>query len=139
MDTPCITKTLKRHLNNEKIKHEKRIHYPKLTMKHKEKRLEYARQYQTMSAKEWLKVVFSDENKFNLDGPGCFQKYWHAKYYPKENYLTRHSGGGSPVIWEVFLSSRKLKLQSVSGRQKAADYVKIPNNLSLTQEGRRLC
>ena len=37
-------------------------------MKHKEKRLKYARQYQTMSAKEWSKVVFSDEEKFNLDG-----------------------------------------------------------------------
>ena len=30
-------------------------------MKPSEKRLEYARQYQTMSAKEWRKVVFSDE------------------------------------------------------------------------------
>ena len=43
-------------------------------MKHKEKQLEYTRQYQTMSAKERRKVVFSDENKFNLDGPDGFQK-----------------------------------------------------------------
>ena len=41
-------------------------------MKHKEKRLEYVRQYQTMSAKEWRKVVFSDENIFNLDGQDGF-------------------------------------------------------------------
>ena len=44
-------------------------------MKHKEKWLGYAHQYQTMSAKEWQKVVLSDEKKFNLDGPDGFQKY----------------------------------------------------------------
>ena len=47
------TRTIRRHLNNEKIKHKKRIRCPRLTLEYKEKRLEYARQYQTMSAKEW--------------------------------------------------------------------------------------
>ena len=41
-------------------------------MKHKEKRLKYARQYQTLSAKEWRKVVSLNEKKFNLDDPGGF-------------------------------------------------------------------
>ena len=44
-------------------------------MKRKEKRLEYARQYPNMSAKERRKVAFSDEKKFNLDGPDGFHKY----------------------------------------------------------------
>ena len=64
-------------------------------MKHKEKRLEYARQYQTMSIKEWRKVVLLDEKKLNLDGPDGFQKYWHTRKFPEENYSTRHSGGVS--------------------------------------------
>ena len=98
MDDLCSTRTIRRHLNNEKIKHKKRIHRPNLTMKHKEKRLEYARQYQTMSVKEWRKVVFSVEMEFDLDGSDGFQKYWHAKYFPEENYSTRHSGGGSLMI-----------------------------------------
>ena len=70
--------------NNEKIKRKKRIHRLRLTLKHKGKRLEYA-QYQTMSAKEWQKVVFLDEMKFNLNGPDGSQKYLHAKNFPKEN------------------------------------------------------
>ena len=37
---PCSTRTIRRHLNKEKIKHKKRIQRPRLTMKHKEKRLE---------------------------------------------------------------------------------------------------
>ena len=52
-----------------------------------------------MIAIEWRKVVFSDKNKFNLDGPDGFQKYWHIKKIPEENYLTRPSGGGSLMIW----------------------------------------
>ena len=39
------------------------------------------------------------------------------------------------MIWEgVFSSSGKLKLQIVSGRQKAANYMKMLNSLSLAQE-----
>ena len=45
------------------------------------------------------KIVFLDEKKFNLDGPDGFQKYWHAKYFPEENYSTMHRrGGGSLMI-----------------------------------------
>ena len=31
-----------------------------------------------MSAKEWRKVVFSDEKEFNLDDSHGFQNYSHA-------------------------------------------------------------
>ena len=82
----------------KKIKHKKRIHRPRLTMNHKENRLEYARQYQTMIAKEWQKVVFSNEKKFNFDGLDGFRKFWHAKNFPVENYSTRQSGGGFLMI-----------------------------------------
>ena len=67
-------------------------------MKHQEKQLEYGRQYQTMSVKEWRKVVFSDEKKFNLDIPEGFQKYKRAKNFPEENF-SRHRGEGSLMIW----------------------------------------
>ena len=91
----------------KKIKHKKRIYCPRLTIKHKEKQLEYARRYQTMRAKEWQKVVFSDKKKFNLDCPDDFQKYWHAKNFPEEDYSTRHSGGRSLMIRWAFSSSGK--------------------------------
>ena len=102
-------------------------------MKHKEKQLEYARQYQTMSVKELQKVVFSGEKKFNLDGPNGFFKYLLAKKFPEK--ITQHG-----ILKEDrFSSSGKLKLQFVSGRQKAADYMKMLHDISLAQEGRRLC
>ena len=33
-----------------------------------------------MSAKEWRKVVFLNEKKFDLDCLNGFQKYWHKKF-----------------------------------------------------------
>ena len=45
VDSPCSTRTIRWRLNNEKIKHKQRIHRPRLTMKHKEKRMKYVRQY----------------------------------------------------------------------------------------------
>ena len=139
MHAPCSTRTIGRHLNKEKIKHKKRIHRPRLTIKHKEKPLKYARQYQTMSAKEWRKVVFSNEKKFNLNGPNGFLNYWLAKNFPKENYSRRLSGKDllrSGV--EGFSSSGKFKLQFVSGQPKAAGFVKLLNDFSLAQEERHL-
>ena len=46
VDASWWTRTIRRHLNNEKIKHKKRIHSSRFTKKHKQKRLEYACQYQ---------------------------------------------------------------------------------------------
>ena len=67
-------------------------------MKHKEKWLEYACQYQPMSAKEWQKVVFLDEKTFNLDSQIGFQKYWYRKNFPEVIYSTKHCGRGSLMI-----------------------------------------
>ena len=65
VDAPCSTRTIRRHLNNEKIKYKKRIYHPSLIMKHKEKRRQYARQYQTMSAKHGKKL-FSQKKRNSI-------------------------------------------------------------------------
>ena len=58
-------------------------------MVHKEKRLEYARQYQTMSAKKRRKVVLLDVKKFNLDSPDGFQMFWHEKNFSRRELLNK--------------------------------------------------
>ena len=107
-------------------------------MKHKEERLEYVCRYQTMFAKEWWKVVSSDQKKFNLDDPDGCQKNRQAKIFLKKVWWRRISHDLVCVCRGGFLIFRKLKLQFVSRRQKAADYVKMLNDLSLAQEGHRL-
>ena len=102
-------------------------------MKHKEKQLEYARQYQTMSAKEWWKVVFSDKKKFNLDNIDGFQKYWHAKIFLKR--ITQQGIVEEDHLWFEEPSHH----QENVNYNLSADYVKMLNDLSLAQERRRLC
>ncbi|KAI8120489.1 Transposable element Tc3 transposase [Lucilia cuprina] len=59
---------------------------------------------------KWEKVLFSDEKKFNLDGPDGFQYYWHDLQKDKEVRMSRNFGGGSLMIWGGFSIKGKLPL-----------------------------
>ena len=131
-DSPCSSRTIRRHLNNKRLSIRKEFIVQDFTMKHIKKRLDYARQYQTLSTK----VVFSDVKKFNLDCPEGFQKYWHVK---KENYSTRYSGGGFLMTWGGLSRFQENLSYNFSTVNKKQQIVKMLNELSLTQEGRRLC
>ena len=51
---------------------------------------------------EWTKVVFSNEKKFNFDGPDGLNYYWHdLKKEPKFNY-SRNFVGGTLIVWVAF-------------------------------------
>ena len=107
MDASC-TKTIRRYLNNEKIKHEKKLHRPRLTVKYRKKRLEYARQYQTMNAKNGEKLFSRTKMNSIKTVKVALRSTGTQKNFPEENY-SMHSGGGSLMIWwGVFLSSGKL-------------------------------
>ena len=48
---------------------------------------------------KWCNVIFSDEKKFNLDGPDGFSYYWHDLRREREILSKRQFGGGSVMIW----------------------------------------
>jgi hypothetical protein len=54
----------------------KRQPQPKIKDHHKEARLDFAKMAVKWTVM-WLNIIFSDEKKFNLDGPDGCQYYWH--------------------------------------------------------------
>ncbi|DAZ94377.1 TPA: hypothetical protein N0F65_001111 [Lagenidium giganteum] len=63
---------------------------------------------------QWEQCVFSDEKKFNLDGPDGPQYYWHD---------LRKSGGVSVMVWGAFCSKGQTKLVILDGNQDSEKYI----------------
>lgn len=104
------------------LKWEKRKPKPRLQNHHKKARQEWASEKVTYGDR-WDQVIFSDEKKFNLDGPDGLQHYWHDLRREPETCFSRQQGGGSVMVWGAFSSQGKAALAFLDGRQDAFKYV----------------
>ena len=71
---------------------------PSLSVKHKEQSLNCAKDHSHLRTR-WRDVIFSDEKRFNLDGPDGFGHYWHDLRKELQYFSKRQQGGGSVTIW----------------------------------------
>jgi len=94
---------------------------PKWSEQHLIKRRAFGRKYQTFNS-EWRSVIFSDEKKFNLDGPDGFKFYWHKLGDAYKCYSKRSFGGKSLMVWAGFAYGGKLDLQFIKGTLNATKY-----------------
>lgn len=70
----------------------------------------------------WRKVVFSNEKKFNLDGPDNNCYYYHDVCKLELLYNERHSGGGSVMVWGAIGWRGKSELAFLDGSQNSLKY-----------------
>ncbi|KAF0708485.1 hypothetical protein AaE_013194 [Aphanomyces astaci] len=102
-------------------KYIKRRSGPRLTPQHKKDRVEFAARY--LNQLDVMKTtMFTDEKKFNLDGPDGCQYYWHDLREEVETYSKRVAGGGSVMVWGGMSFHNKSKLAFLEGRQDSAKY-----------------
>ncbi|KAF0706884.1 hypothetical protein AaE_013905 [Aphanomyces astaci] len=102
-------------------KYIKRRSGPRLTPKHRKDRVEFASRYLNKAA-ELKATLFTDEKKFNLDGPDGCQYYWHDLRQDVETYSKRVAGGGSVMVWGGMSFYNKTSLAFLEGRQNSRKY-----------------
>jgi transposase len=108
---------------NPNFKYTKRKACPKITERHRVNRVKWATEHVTWDRQKWNTVIFSDEKKFNLDGPDGLQYYWHDLRKEKQYYSTRQSGGGGLMVWGAFCHHGLTKLAYLKGNQDAEKYI----------------
>ena len=80
---------------------------------------------------DWTKVWFSDEKRFNLDGPDGFAYYWHDLRFDKRIFSKRQAGGGSVMIWAAISCRAKTPLCIVTGTLDSQRYATILHDFLL--------
>ena len=111
---------------------------PKLNASSRNKRLAFAIKKVAMSADQWSKVIWTDEKKFNLDGPDGLRSYWYDLRSEKTIFSKRHSGGSSCMIWAGLNENGVTPLAFCSGKMNSESYQGIlashllPNASNLT-------
>ncbi|GBO36854.1 hypothetical protein AVEN_164640-1 [Araneus ventricosus] len=75
-----------------------------------------------------MAVLFSDEEKYNLDGPDGNIKYWHDLRKEPRSFFSRQSGGGFVMVWAAFNFNGQVGLAFLDGRQNSPKYIETLEN-----------
>ncbi|KAF0758028.1 hypothetical protein AaE_004068 [Aphanomyces astaci] len=122
LDIDASLRTCQRRLQgSENMEYVKRKHMPMLKKSHKIARLEHVKKY-LKDPPFWPGIIWSDEKRFNLDGPDGLQYYWHDLRKEPDTYFTRRNGGGGVMVWGAFSSSGLSELAFLTGNQNSVCY-----------------
>jgi len=79
---------------------------------------------------QWTTILFSDEKKWNLDGPDGFAYYWHDFRKEPLIFSKRQFGGGSVMTWAGFSSFGRTPIAFTTHRIDSKTYQKtLEDNL----------
>jgi len=97
---------------------------PAMKARHEKERVGWATERMVWSKEKWRTIVWSDEKKFNLDGPDGLAYKWHDLRKEQQWFSKRHSGGESLMVWACFCGKKASQLVVLEGKQDGSKYVK---------------
>lgn len=97
---------------------------PPLTNQHKVNRVNWC-VHRLLWKEEWHHYVFTDEKKFNFDGPDGWRYYWHDKRRKKSVFTKRQMGGGSVMVWAGFGYTGCTPIVFMNGRYDSIRYIAL--------------
>jgi transposase len=101
---------------------------PLLSIKHRQRRLNFALKYKNWTVEDWTRVICSDETRINGIGSDGRMYVWKKRGGPlqdKEIQGTVKFGGGSLMVWGCMGWNGVGILAEVEGRMNAEQYVFI--------------
>ncbi|CDF38062.1 unnamed protein product [Chondrus crispus] len=106
------------------IQYSKVVPAPMMLPRHKIAREQWCREKVTWTVSDWMNVVWSDEKKFNLDGPDAFGSGTIGTIYgPTRMFSKRQQGEDSVMVWGAFSGTKKFALAVLNGKQDANKYI----------------
>jgi transposase len=84
--------------STEYLEHRMMLKRPRITKASRAERTTFATEH-VHWMDEWNHTIFSDEKKFNLDGPDGWSSYWHDLRKEPLIFSKRQQGGGSVMVW----------------------------------------
>jgi len=133
LDLNCSSKTVLRVINaSPNMTYLKKKSKPPLNKVHKEQRLSWARNHMSWTS-EWNNVIFSDEKKFNFDGPDGFAYYWHDIRKETICFSKRQHAGGSVMVWASIGYNGRSQICFLNSRLDSAAYIRVLENYLLPQ------
>ncbi|KAK9506085.1 hypothetical protein O3M35_008083 [Rhynocoris fuscipes] len=121
----CDASLVRKWITQSKfLKYCKANRKPQLKKHHLQRRLQFAENH-IQDSKKWSSVIFSDEKKFNLDGPDGFNYYWHDLRKEKKMMSRRSHWGGGVMVWAAFNEKGKSQIAFISGKMNAISYQNV--------------
>lgn len=125
LDLPIKKRRVQQILHGTQcIVYKKQSKKPPLQELHKNARLEFARLHMSWTV-QWRQVIFSDEKKFNLDGPDGYSYYWHDLRHNSPPRMSRNFGGGTVMVWAAFSFTGKTPMCFISTKMTSDRYIEL--------------